>query len=46
MAERTAHREEVLAVVTKALAADTADNWEKRLRRRGASPAVRIFLRL
>jgi CoA:oxalate CoA-transferase len=32
MAERTARRDEVLAAVTKALAADTADHWETRLR--------------
>jgi crotonobetainyl-CoA:carnitine CoA-transferase CaiB-like acyl-CoA transferase len=32
MAGRTAHRDEVLTLVTKALAADTADHWETRLR--------------
>ena len=32
MVERAAHRDEVLAVVAKALAADTADRWEARLR--------------
>ncbi|MGW0585760.1 CaiB/BaiF CoA transferase family protein, partial [Streptomyces sp. NPDC002920] len=32
MAERAAHREEVVATVTKALAADTAAGWEARLR--------------
>jgi len=31
MAERTARRDEVVAVVTEALAADTADHWERRL---------------
>jgi crotonobetainyl-CoA:carnitine CoA-transferase CaiB-like acyl-CoA transferase len=35
MVERTAHRDEVLAVVAKALAADTADHWETRLRALG-----------
>jgi CoA:oxalate CoA-transferase len=39
MAERTARREEVLAVVTGALAADTADNWEARLRALGVPAA-------
>jgi crotonobetainyl-CoA:carnitine CoA-transferase CaiB-like acyl-CoA transferase len=39
MAERTARREEVLAVVTEALAADTADNWEVRLRALGVPAA-------
>ena len=38
MAERTARREEVLAVVTKALAADTAVSWEARLRRSASQP--------
>jgi F420-dependent oxidoreductase-like protein len=33
MAERTSRRAEVLAVVTKALATDTAESWETRLRR-------------
>ena len=32
MAERSARRDEVLAVVTKALATDTAESWEARLR--------------
>ncbi|MFF5254555.1 CaiB/BaiF CoA transferase family protein [Streptomyces leeuwenhoekii] len=32
MAERAAHRTEVVAAVTKALAADTAAGWEARLR--------------
>lgn len=32
MAERTARREEVLTVVAKALATDTAEGWEARLR--------------
>ncbi|WP_416980093.1 CaiB/BaiF CoA transferase family protein [Streptomyces sp. T028] len=32
MAERAAHREEVVTAVTKALAADTATGWEARLR--------------
>ncbi|MFF9204626.1 CaiB/BaiF CoA transferase family protein [Streptomyces sp. NPDC014986] len=32
MAERAAHRDEVVAAVTKALAADTAAGWEARLR--------------
>ncbi|MFF7734519.1 CoA transferase [Streptomyces sp. NPDC007984] len=32
MAERAARREEVIAAVTKALAADTATGWEARLR--------------
>ncbi|CAM2737148.1 CaiB/BaiF CoA transferase family protein [Skermania piniformis] len=31
MAERVSHRAEVLAVVTDALATDTATNWERRL---------------
>jgi CoA:oxalate CoA-transferase len=35
MAERTASREEVLAIVTKALATDTAAHWETRLRTLG-----------
>ena len=35
MAERTARRDEVLAVVTTALATDTADHWETRLRALG-----------
>ncbi|MCK9929069.1 CoA transferase [Frankia sp. Mgl5] len=41
MAERAARREEVLAVVTAALAADTAANWEDRLRRLGV-PAAKV----
>jgi len=40
MAERTARREEVLAAVTQALAADTAMAWESRLRRLGVPAAV------
>ena len=32
MAERSARRDEVLAVVTRALATDTAVSWEARLR--------------
>jgi CoA:oxalate CoA-transferase len=40
MAGRTARRAEVLAVVTEALAADTADNWEQRLRRAGVPAAA------
>ena len=39
MAERTAHRAEVLAAVTEALAADTADNWETKLRALGVPAA-------
>jgi CoA:oxalate CoA-transferase len=39
MAERTARRDDVLAVVTSALAADTADNWEARLRALGVPAA-------
>jgi CoA:oxalate CoA-transferase len=35
MADRTARREEVLAVVTKALATNTAAHWETRLRALG-----------
>ena len=41
MAERAARREEVLAAVTKALAADTALAWEARLRPLGV-PAVAV----
>ena len=40
MAERTARRDDVLAVVTSALAADTADNWEARLRALGVPAAA------
>jgi CoA:oxalate CoA-transferase len=40
MAERVAHRNEVLAVVTAALAKDTAANWEVRLRRLGVPAAA------
>lgn len=32
MAERAAHRDDVITSVTKALSADTAENWESRLR--------------
>ena len=39
MAERAARRDEVLAVVTKALAADTAANWEARLKPLGVPAA-------
>jgi CoA:oxalate CoA-transferase len=41
MAERAAHREEVLGTVTTALAADTAAGWEQRLKPLGV-PAVRV----
>jgi CoA:oxalate CoA-transferase len=42
MAERSAHREEVLALVTSALGRDTAKGWEMRLRPLGIpSAAVR-----
>ena len=40
MAERTSRRAEVLALVTKALAADTAASWETRLRRLGVPAAA------
>jgi crotonobetainyl-CoA:carnitine CoA-transferase CaiB-like acyl-CoA transferase len=40
MAERTARREEVLAAVTAALAADTATGWESRLRPLGVPAAA------
>ncbi len=40
MAERVARREEVLAVVTAALAADTAAGWERRLRPLGVPAAA------
>jgi crotonobetainyl-CoA:carnitine CoA-transferase CaiB-like acyl-CoA transferase len=41
MAQRSARRAEVLAVVAKALAADTAEGWEARLRAAGV-PAVAV----
>ncbi|GAA0936740.1 CoA transferase [Actinocorallia libanotica] len=40
MAERAARREEVLDVVTKALATDTAASWEARLRPSGVPAAA------
>ena len=40
MAERSARRGEVLAAVTRALAADTATAWESRLRRLGVPAAA------
>jgi crotonobetainyl-CoA:carnitine CoA-transferase CaiB-like acyl-CoA transferase len=40
MAERVAHREEVIAAVTAALSADTAAGWEARLRPRGVPAAA------
>ncbi|KPI05230.1 Formyl-CoA transferase [Actinobacteria bacterium OK074] len=40
MAERASHRDEVLAAVTKALAADTATGWEARLRPLGVPAAA------
>jgi CoA:oxalate CoA-transferase len=40
MAERAARREEVLAVVTAALATDTAAGWERRLRPLGVPAAA------
>lgn len=40
MAERSAHRDEVLAAVTAALAADTAAGWEARLRPLGIPAAA------
>jgi crotonobetainyl-CoA:carnitine CoA-transferase CaiB-like acyl-CoA transferase len=40
MAERAGRRDEVLAVVTAALAADTASNWEARLRPLGVPAAA------
>nr|AXL06735.1 CoA transferase [uncultured bacterium] len=44
MTERVARRDEVLAVVTKALAADTAGSWESRLRPLGVpASAVRTL---
>ncbi len=40
MAERVARRDEVLAVVTAALAADTAAGWEARLQPLGVPAAA------
>lgn len=40
MAERAGHRQEVIGVVTKALAADTAVAWERRLRPLGVPAAA------
>jgi crotonobetainyl-CoA:carnitine CoA-transferase CaiB-like acyl-CoA transferase len=40
MAERAGRRAEVLALVTKALASDTATGWETRLRRLGVPAAA------
>lgn len=40
MAERAAHREEVLALVSQALATDTALNWEARLKPLGIPAAA------
>jgi crotonobetainyl-CoA:carnitine CoA-transferase CaiB-like acyl-CoA transferase len=40
MAERVAHRVEVLAAVTEALNADTATAWESRLRPLGVPAAA------
>ena len=40
MAERVARRDEVLAVVTAALATDTAAGWEARLRPLGVPAAA------
>jgi crotonobetainyl-CoA:carnitine CoA-transferase CaiB-like acyl-CoA transferase len=40
MAERAARRQEVLAVVSEALATDTAASWESRLRRLGVPAAA------
>lgn len=40
MAERTSHREEVLELVTAALARDTAASWEARLRPLGVPAAA------
>lgn len=40
MAERARRRDEVLAVVTAALATDTAENWEKRLKPLGVPVAA------
>ncbi|MFD3926991.1 CaiB/BaiF CoA transferase family protein [Streptomyces sp. NPDC058614] len=40
MAERAERRDEVLAVVTRALAADTANGWEARLRPLGIAVAA------
>jgi crotonobetainyl-CoA:carnitine CoA-transferase CaiB-like acyl-CoA transferase len=44
MAERSARRDEVLSVVTKALATDTAENWEARLRSAGVPAGVVLSL--
>ena len=44
MAERTANRDAVLAVVTAALAADTAAGWEARLRAIGVPAAAVLDL--
>jgi crotonobetainyl-CoA:carnitine CoA-transferase CaiB-like acyl-CoA transferase len=40
MAERSARREEVLAIVAKTLATDTADNWQARLAPLGVPAGV------
>jgi CoA:oxalate CoA-transferase len=40
MAQRSARRPEVLAIVAKALATDTADGWEARLRAAGVPAAA------
>lgn len=40
MADRAARRDEVLAAVTEALATDTAENWEKRLKPLGVPIAA------
>ena len=40
MADRAERRDEVLSVVTKALAADTAESWEARLRPLGVPAAA------
>jgi len=40
MTQRVARRDEVLAVVTAALATDTAANWERRLRKLGVPAAA------
>jgi len=44
MAERSARRDEVLSVVAKALATDTAENWETRLRSAGVPAGVVLSL--
>jgi crotonobetainyl-CoA:carnitine CoA-transferase CaiB-like acyl-CoA transferase len=44
MAERSARRDEVLSVVAKALATDTAENWETRLRSAGVPTGVVLSL--